>query len=124
MAVNLTLRNAMMPARGFCRAQLALVDPLLKAGVADAQNGGSIARPQQLFGFGAHGCIVRGTGTVLRFLVLRLISIPIWSFDRSGCRFLRNGSTHRPEIHSSVLGIGSLCRVALRRVGLHVPELH
>src|ERR1035441_327136 len=44
----------MVSAGGFCRAQLALIDPLLESGVTDAQNGGSIARPQQLFGFGAH----------------------------------------------------------------------
>jgi hypothetical protein len=53
-AVNLAEWHPMMPASGFHRTQLALVDPLLQAGVADAQGYGGIARTQQFFRLGRH----------------------------------------------------------------------
>src|SRR5208282_2072416 len=43
-AVDLAERNAMVAAGGLYRAQLALVDPLLQAGVADAQGHSGVAR--------------------------------------------------------------------------------
>ena len=47
-AVDLALRDAMVAADRLHRAQLALVDPLLQAGIADAQDYGGIARAKQL----------------------------------------------------------------------------
>src|SRR5215469_6154226 len=43
-----------MSTRGLYGAQLALVNPLLQAGITDAEDDGSVAGPQQIFGFGAH----------------------------------------------------------------------
>ena len=58
ISIELTLRDAVTSARRPYGAQLALVDPLLETGVADAQDNRSIPRPQQLFRLGAHECIL------------------------------------------------------------------